>query len=397
MDRVQVEHLSKLYRLGERGNLRETLAAFARPGRRAPNEILWSLRDVNFTLADGEALGVVGRNGAGKSTLLKVLMRITTPTEGVVRTRGRAAALLEVGTGFHPELTGRENIFLNAAVLGMSRAETRSRFDEIVHFAGTERFLDTPVKRYSSGMYLRLAFAVAAHLEPDILIVDEVLAVGDAEFQRRCLGRLAEAEGEGRTVVFVSHDLSSLQRLCSRSLWLEGGRVRDEGPTAEVVREYLTSGFVSGTAESRLGGNGPIRLVDVRVEAAQRAGDRALMREDPIRVVLDMDVVEAQLGLDVGIFISSAKGVQVLDEKLSDGQEVRFHTGRTQVILDVPPVLNAGEHYVGIWVGTSTQTFVYEPTAAAFTLHGSDGGRPDRAVVLDLPFSIKPIDTSVPS
>ena len=172
---------------------------------------------MSFTVPDGGSLGIVGRNGAGKSTILKILMRITTPTTGVSRTRGRVAALLEVGTGFHRELSGRENVFLNGAVLGMSRADTLRRFDEIVAFASVEQFLDTPVKRYSSGMYLRLAFAVAAHLEPDILIVDEVLAVGDAEFQRKCLGRMSEAEREGHTVVFVSHDLSSLTRLCPQS------------------------------------------------------------------------------------------------------------------------------------------------------------------------------------
>src|SRR3712207_219039 len=249
--------------LGEQRNLRESLTALARRDRAASRE-LWSLRDVTFTVPDGEALGIVGRNGAGKSTLLKVLMRITTPTSGRSRTRGRVAALLEVGTGFHPELTGRENVYLNAAVLGMSRAETTRRFDEIVDFAGTERFLDTPVKRYSSGMYLRLAFAVAAHLEPDVLIVDEVLAVGDAEFPQKCLRRMSTAGAEGRTVLFVSHDLGALARLCPRALWLEGGRVRDEGPTNTIVRSYLTSGLGGATAGVLQGGSAAGRVLEVQ-------------------------------------------------------------------------------------------------------------------------------------
>src|SRR4051794_18449106 len=205
MDRVQFDHVSKRYLLGENLNARETLVAAVRRvlhRRRVERQVLWSLRDVSFSVGDGEALGIVGRNGAGKSTILKILAGITAPSRGTSRTRGRVAALLEVGTGFHPELTGRENVFLNGAILGMSRRDIVRRFDEIVEFAGTERFLDTPIKRYSSGMYLRLAFAVAAHLEPDVLVVDEVLAVGDAEFQRKCIGRMAEAEAEGRTLIF---------------------------------------------------------------------------------------------------------------------------------------------------------------------------------------------------
>jgi ABC-2 type transport system ATP-binding protein/lipopolysaccharide transport system ATP-binding protein len=388
MDRVQVEHLSKMYRLGERGNLRETLAGLARGRVRGHKPTLWSLRDVSFNLTDGEALGVVGRNGAGKSTLLKVLMRITTPTEGVARTRGRAAALLEVGTGFHPELTGRENIFLNASVLGMSRADTQARFDEIVDFAGTERFLDTPVKRYSSGMYLRLAFAVAAHLEPDILIVDEVLAVGDAEFQRKCLTRMASAEQEGRTVVFVSHDLNTLARLCGRALWLEAGQVRDDGPTNQVVREYLTAGYTPEevTDADPTCSGAPVRLIGARVVSSAAPPGVALLREDPLRIVVDFQVIEEQVGLDVAVYVTNARGVRVLDELVSDTQPERFSVGRHQVTLDVPPVLNVGQHVVGIWIGTSTLDLVDDASVVSFELFGSARGRPDRAVVLDLPF-----------
>jgi len=209
-------------------------------------EEFWALRDVNFEVKEGEVLGIVGRNGAGKSTLLKILSRITEPTEGRIRVRGRVGSLLEVGTGFHPELTGRENIFLNGAILGMTRREITKKFDEIVAFAEVERFLDTPVKRYSSGMYVRLAFAVAAHLEPDILVVDEVLAVGDAQFQQKCLGKIDEvSRREGRTVLFVSHNMGVIQKLCPTSIWLDRGSIRQYGSTATIIAQYLSHGLLN--------------------------------------------------------------------------------------------------------------------------------------------------------
>jgi ABC-2 type transport system ATP-binding protein/lipopolysaccharide transport system ATP-binding protein len=371
VDRIQVEGVGKRYQLGERGNLRETLTSLARR-RPADRREHWSLRDVSFTVPDGGALGIVGRNGAGKSTILKILMRITAPTEGRSRTRGRVAALLEVGTGFHPELTGRENVFLNAAILGMTRAETVRRFDEIVSFAGTERFLDTPVKRYSSGMYLRLAFGVAAHLDPDVLIVDEVLAVGDAEFQRRCLGRMSEAEREGRTVVFVSHDLHSLAKLCDRTIWLEAGRVRDDGPTAQVVRDYLTSGYSNEQASLSQPATGPVRVLHVRAQGEGRSPDQALLREDPLLLTVRLEVLEERLGLDVGIVVTNERGVQVLDELLSDRKQVRFPPGVHDVVLRIPPVLNVGEYTVSVWLGTGSDELLFEPGAGAFTLFGDD-------------------------
>ena len=252
---IRVEGLGKRYRIGARtaryDTLRDTLAdAALAPVRRAAavlrghspeasEEEFWALRDVAFEVARGEALGVIGRNGAGKSTLLKILSRITEPTEGTVRLRGRVGSLLEVGTGFHPELTGRENVYLNGAILGMRRTEIARKFDEIVAFAEIDRFLDTQTKHYSSGMYMRLAFAVAAHLEPEILLVDEVLAVGDAAFQRKCLGKMGSVAREGRTVLFVSHNLVAVTSLCSRAVLLEGGRVVADGPAAEVVERYL--------------------------------------------------------------------------------------------------------------------------------------------------------------
>jgi len=246
---IRAEGLGKLYRLGSRERyrtLRDTLTdALAWPFRRAREssnekaESFWALKDVSFELKQGEVVGIIGRNGAGKSTLLKILSRITEPTEGEARVHGRISSLLEVGTGFHPELSGRDNIFLNGAILGMKKAEIRRKFDEIVAFAEVEKFIDTPVKHYSSGMYVRLAFAVAAHLEPEILVIDEVLAVGDAEFQKRCLGRMGAMANEGRTVLFVSHNMTALQSLCSRAIWLSSGEVKADLPARLAVSEYL--------------------------------------------------------------------------------------------------------------------------------------------------------------
>ena len=262
---IRAEGLGKKYVLGQNGDdgpyrtLRETVRDKFKSGvrrlgggRRADDsataeEEFWALRDIDFEVRRGEVVAFVGRNGAGKSTLLKVLSRITEPTTGRVTLRGRVASLLEVGTGFHPELTGRENIFLNGAILGMQRSEIKAKFDEIVAFAEVERFLDTPVKRYSSGMYVRLAFAVAAHLEPEILIIDEVLAVGDAEFQKKCLGKMDDvAKREGRTVLFVSHNMVAVNALCQTAVWLEKGRQKMIGPASEIVSRYLTAGISSG-------------------------------------------------------------------------------------------------------------------------------------------------------
>jgi lipopolysaccharide transport system ATP-binding protein len=208
--------------------------------KKGDSDLVWALRDINFEVKQGEVLGIIGRNGAGKSTLLKLLSRVTQPTTGNIKVRGRIASLLEVGTGFHPELSGRENIFLNGAILGMTKAEIRSKFDEIVDFSGVERYIDTPVKRYSSGMYVRLAFAVAAHLEPEILIIDEVLAVGDAEFQKKCLGKMKDVSGQGRTVLFVSHNMVAVQNLCTMAMILDNGTLLSMDKTQDVVNKYLS-------------------------------------------------------------------------------------------------------------------------------------------------------------
>jgi lipopolysaccharide transport system ATP-binding protein len=256
---IKVENLSKIYRLGEigTGTLNKDIERFVKTKifkkedpfltigevndkeTKGKSDFVYSLKDINFDIKQGDAVGIIGRNGAGKSTLLKVLSRVTTPTSGKINIKGRVASLLEVGTGFHPELTGRENIYLNGAILGMRKKEIDRKFNEIVDFSGVERYIDTPVKRYSSGMYVRLAFAVAAHLESEILIVDEVLAVGDAEFQKKCLGKMSDvSKGEGRTVLFVSHNLPSIRRLCNNCIYLENGQLNSQGSTDEILKLY---------------------------------------------------------------------------------------------------------------------------------------------------------------
>jgi lipopolysaccharide transport system ATP-binding protein len=251
---IRIEHLSKQYHIGGSQSsyrtLRETLVSGIKNFRlsrlsRSTDNFIWALKDISLEIQQGEAVGIIGRNGAGKSTLLKILSHITNPTEGRVEMFGRVGSLLEVGTGFHPELTGRENIYLNGAILGMKRAEIERKFDEIVAFAETEKFLDTPVKHYSTGMYMRLAFAVAAHLEPEILVVDEVLAVGDAEFQKKCLGKMGDVVHEGRTVLFVSHNIAAIKSLCNSGIFLEQGMVRSIGNIENVVNSYLNSGNIS--------------------------------------------------------------------------------------------------------------------------------------------------------
>ncbi len=282
---IHVEGIGKRYRLGQsirHDTLRDAIMHCLRIGRGPQNPIkgraedhFWALKDVSFDVAEGEVVGIIGRNGAGKSTLLKILSRITPPTEGRIRLRGRVASLLEVGTGFHPELSGRENIYMNGAILGMRREEIKAKFDEIVAFAEVEKFLDMPVKRYSSGMYVRLAFAVAAHLEPEILLIDEVLAVGDSVFQKKCPGKIAEVTTGGRTVLFVSHNMAAVQQLTSRSILLADGNLVADEETARVVAAYLSSGNQRAAAENLSTSDAQFRIRSIRFnEAAQEPGRR---------------------------------------------------------------------------------------------------------------------------
>ncbi|MGE0641501.1 MAG: polysaccharide ABC transporter ATP-binding protein [Thermoanaerobaculia bacterium] len=321
------------------------------------NEKFWALRDLNFEIAPGEVVGIIGRNGAGKSTLLKVLSRITEPTRGRIEIRGRVASLLEVGTGFHPELSGRENIYLNGAILGMTRREIATRFDEIVAFAEVERFLDTPVKRYSSGMYIRLAFSVAAHLDPDILVVDEVLAVGDAAFQKRCLDKMGEVRGHGRTVLFVSHNMTAIQELCDRALLLEEGTVQLDGPVQNVIADYL-----SGTGErtsvrwsrpETSPGNDSVRLRSVRVYC--RDDNSTDLRNDvAISVEVEFSCRDAGArDLAVCIYLRDALGGPVLVSFNTDrastrevGWYARPHApGVFRATCNLPAFLLNDQHY----------------------------------------------------
>jgi lipopolysaccharide transport system ATP-binding protein len=335
---VNVEAISKRYRLGtgahHYGRLTESLSnAFTAPLRKlsrtrvAPRgeQFLWALKDVSFEVREGEAVGIIGRNGAGKTTLLKVLSRITEPTEGRAVLRGRVGSLLEVGTGFHPELTGRENVFLNGAILGMSRADIAKRFDEIIEFAEVGRFLDTPVKRYSSGMQVRLAFAVAAHLEPEILIVDEVLAVGDVAFQRKSLGKMGDVAGEGRTVLFVSHNMSVVSRLCDKGIWLEVGSVAAQGPMEQVVRQYMGSnarGDASYKADDLTSapGNEVIRLRSVKVcDSAGRTVSSVDARHS-VFVEIEYAVLEPR-SVRTAIRLSSAEGAVLFTSTDADDEK----------------------------------------------------------------------------
>ena len=313
---IRARGVGKHYVLGRRQGqetLREALVSrLSDPLGRRGREEFWALEHVDLDVHRGEVVGLIGRNGAGKSTLLKILSRITAPTVGTVDIWGRVGSLLEVGTGFHPELTGRENIFLNGSILGMSRREIAARFDEIVDFSGVEKFIDTPVKRYSSGMFVRLAFAVAAHLEPEILIVDEVLAVGDAEFQRKCLGKMQAVAGHGRTVIFVSHNLGTVQQFCTRGVFLAGGQVVADGPIGEVVRQYLQAlGNVDGTSPIARGGDGSVRATAVRLLDVAGEPATVLLGGQELAVEIDYDNPGRRRRAEVVLNVYNDRGVLV--------------------------------------------------------------------------------------
>jgi len=371
---IRVENLSKRYRIGERERylaLRDVLTeALSSPFRRLKggnrreggedeSRFIWALKDVSFEVKRGEVVGIIGRNGAGKSTLLKILSRITEPTGGYAEIHGRVGSLLEVGTGFHPELTGRENIYLNGAILGMKKAEIDRKFDEIVDFAEIERFIDTPVKHYSSGMYVRLAFAVAAHLEPEILLVDEVLAVGDAAFQKKCLGKMGEVAKEGRTVLFVSHNMAAIENLTNCCLLLEGGQLTKKGAPKEVITYYLKDVFESAIVNEDLdqrtdrSGTGEVQFVgfyleDIngnRVSVARSGSDIVLVfqyRRDASRPV--------SKNVDLGFSLHSVNNMQALSVLYSSYQGITFdlcaERGEIRCLIPDWP-LAAGRYLVG--------------------------------------------------
>jgi lipopolysaccharide transport system ATP-binding protein len=364
--------LGKKYHIGaqrrQSASLRETLANAARrplesirhPGAATDtSEELWALRDIDLEVKQGEVLGIIGKNGAGKSTLLKVLSHITEPTEGRVEIRGRVASLLEVGTGFHAELTGRENIRLNGAILGMSRLEIRRRFDEIVDFSGVDRFLDTPVKHYSSGMYVRLAFAVAAHLDPEVLIVDEVLSVGDAEFQKKCLGKMKEVAGGGRTVLLVSHNMQAIRSLCENAIEIGAGHIVNSGEARLVVADYVTQAADAVAAATWDPGTGPgdeqLRLVCVEVLGSTGEIANHINTEAPLHLRFEFDLAQTDPALCVGFDLVSGDGTVVLRSYQTDSaqeQWPKLRVGRNSITCTIPAgLLNDGQYLVMPRVG----------------------------------------------
>ena len=384
---IRAEGLGKAYRItrsrgAEYRTLRDDLVDLAGSlfrGRAASEqETVWALGGVSFEVKRGEALGVVGRNGAGKSTLLKILSRITEPTVGFAEVEGRVGSLLEVGTGFHPELTGRENVFLNGAILGMRQHEIARRFEEIVSFAEVERFIDTPVKRYSSGMYMRLAFAVAAHLEPEVLVVDEVLAVGDAAFQSKCLGKMKDAARGGRTVLFVSHNIEAVQNLTDRALWLEGGQPRMIGPTDDVLQQYLRSTVEhvgrTDAERRRDGGDGSARINAVTVRNADapdldyvRVGDRA-------RIDVDYECVEELRWPVFSIGLYDPRGLCLYNfnsEIAGWNPEVLPLTGRVSCVTE-PITLTAGPGWLNVLIKRGGVVADYLPEACRFDVQPAD-------------------------
>lgn len=373
---IRVEDLGKEYKIGQHVEAYQTLRDVLVNVAKAPfkrfssgsedqasiksQETIWALRNISFEVERGQVLGVIGRNGAGKSTLLKLLSRVTTPTEGYAEIHGRVGSLLEVGTGFHPELTGRENIYLNGAILGMNRREIESKFDEIVSFSEVETFIDTPVKRYSSGMYLRLAFAVAAHLEPEILVVDEVLAVGDAEFQRKCLGKMGDVAREGRTVLFVSHNMSAILRLTEETMVLDEGQLVMRESTPESVDYYMTSGIYEvgqrcwDSEDGRVSAAAPFRPLTLSVEDNLGQVTGQVSTVEGFSIVFEYELDDAITGLRVGLYLSTSRGERVLtsfdtDDETSFERYTVRQAGRYQSRCFIPPdMLNGGSFVLGV-------------------------------------------------
>ena len=380
---ISVENLSKSYLLGHRADrgelysytaLRDVLGREIRNVARKAADLVrgrqvvqgdsvaefWALKDVNFEVHEGDVLGIIGRNGAGKSTLLKILSRITEPTAGRVTLRGRVASLLEVGTGFHPELTGRENIYLNGAILGMSRAEIGRKFDEIVAFAEVERFLDTPVKRYSSGMYVRLAFAVAAHLEPEILVIDEVLAVGDAEFQKKCLGKMDEVSRRGgRTVLFVSHNMGVVTSLCPTAIWLDRGTICERGPAREVISAYMSRRSADVDRLVRLDAIPRVYDGRLRLESLEWLSGIPLIHGEPAKVRVRFKISAPVSAVTVGIGFSSSEGTRLLtyETDFQEGFRPDLTTAGTYAVEAVFPSLPLAPDIYNLDVGCRSGDF----------------------------------------
>ena len=388
---ISIENVSKRYNLGVigTGTFRDDLKLWWANVRNKPNplmlvdennhgnrnkNILWALKDISFNVEKGQALGIIGRNGAGKSTLLKILSRVTTPTSGELKVKGRISSLLEVGTGFHPELTGRENVFLNGAIMGMSKAEVSRKFDEIIDFSGVEKFIDTPVKRYSSGMYVRLAFAVAAHLEPEILIVDEVLAVGDLEFQKKCLGKMGDVTQEGRTVIFVSHNLAAISNLCKRAVLLEKGKMVSIGLTNEVLSVYLNSQVVDHNGDIDLSDpnralrrnsfeNSNFKWTHAQVINSKGDFTTAIFLKEPFSIILKGRLETATEDLVVGFGFTSKLGFPIFNSHSIDSKiQQSYSSGEVVFKIDFPEnYLGPGQYTIDLGAnGTKTVDWIPE-------------------------------------
>jgi lipopolysaccharide transport system ATP-binding protein len=389
---ISIESVSKRYQLGSigTGTLKGDFIRWRalRRGKPDPFQVIgeenphhhgksiWALKDVDLKVQEGEALGIIGRNGSGKSTLLKILSEVTAPTKGEVRIKGRIASLLEVGTGFHPDLTGRENVFLNGAILGMNRQEVRQKFDEIIDFSGIETFVDTPVKRYSSGMFVRLAFAVAAHLDPDILVVDEVLAVGDAEFQRKCLGKMGRVAGEGRTVLFVSHSMMAVQTLCQSAVWLDKGKVKDYGFISQIVANYIRSGLPEEKTNERVWmdihnapGNENVRIHCISVQPENgKPGDKINIKT-PLRVEVDYWNLLPGVHLHPTLQFFTDQGYLAFSTsaKISGNAEVTEYSqaGLYRSVCHIPGnLLNSGPHRVNLQLNRDHSASTYQMNEA---------------------------------
>lgn len=360
--------------------IRLAKAMIGKSDRRMNQNYVWALKDVSFDLEEGKVLGIVGRNGAGKSTLLKILSRVTEPTVGTVSVRGRVGSLLEVGTGFHPELTGRENIYMNGAILGMRRAEIDSKFDEIVDFSEVTQYIDTPVKRYSSGMYLRLAFAVAAHLEPEILVVDEVLAVGDAEFQKKCLGKMGDVAQQGRTVLFVSHNMSAILRLTQEAIVLNKGQMLMRGPTQEAVDFYLSSGQAQAgervwDVDDVPAASAPFRPISLKVKNRSGKAVDTVRSIEPVTVEFEYQLDSPITGLRVGFYLSTMRGEYVLTSFDTDVPELfeKFdsrNTGHYVSRAEIPAdIFNEGRYSIGVNASSfGVRRYFMDENAIAFNV-----------------------------
>jgi lipopolysaccharide transport system ATP-binding protein len=402
---ISVENLSKSYRLGQigTGTLANDLKVWWAKVRGKPNpllkigqvdqgnldgEILWALKNINLTIEQGEALGIIGRNGAGKSTLLKILSRVTAPTCGEVKIRGRISSLLEVGTGFHPELTGRENIYLNGAILGMNKVEVSRKFDEIVNFAEIEQFIDTPVKRYSSGMYVRLAFAVAAYLESEILVVDEVLAVGDHEFQKKSLGKMGNIGQEGRTVLFVSHNLQSIRRLCPRVIWLNAGEFMESGPSDNVIEHYLMSGNSQDmqteiTPAMHKNHSAGLEVFSIEIMNRNQLPTRTLIINEPYTIRLKYRVHEPRKKYRISINFRTMDGTIIATISTADDGGAYIQGEKDLVYIltaSLQNILMSGQYNLDVWIKAYPNEFIDSIDPIGFFVENIHAGEQEQRV-----------------